>query len=82
MALIKPSKKADIFHSIEPEKVEYKGGDLVDVRNETGLTQTQFGKLCGWTAQNQYKLERPGKHKVFIETANKIIGAVSGQDNT
>ncbi len=68
MALIKPSKK---HFTVD-------GTELAAARNKMGLTQIQFGKLCGWTAQYQYKLELPGDHDIKSHAANKIIGAVSG----
>ncbi|KKN77600.1 hypothetical protein LCGC14_0358750 [marine sediment metagenome] len=67
----------NLFHPIEPEKVKFNGGDLVDERNKLGLTQTQFGTLCGWTAQRQHFLEQPGEHKIELETAKTILKAIN-----
>ncbi len=54
------------------------GTELAAARDRMGLTQTEFGKLCEWTPQRQCFLEKPGEHQITPETANKIIGAVSG----
>ncbi len=66
--LIKPSKK---HFTVD-------GTELAAARNKMGLTQIQFGELCGWSGQSQWKLERLGENPINPEKANKIIGAVSG----
>ncbi|KKK97608.1 hypothetical protein LCGC14_2651050 [marine sediment metagenome] len=69
MTLIKPSKRHFTVN----------GTEFVAARERVGLTQTQFGKLCGWGKSCQCHLEQPGDHEITSDTANKIIGVVSGK---
>ena len=64
----------------------YRGIDLVSARDALGLSQEQFAAKCGWSQQNQSKLELPGiehtltfdmqeafaRSGVYIDTSLKI----------
>ncbi len=57
------------------------GTALVDRRQELGLTQATFARLCNWSQQYQSMLERPGKHEITTNIA-KTIAEIAISENT
>ena len=52
------------------------GDNLYLIRDQLGLTQQEFADQCGWTRENQSKIERLGKHEVPTATAETVLAAI------
>ena len=48
------------------------GAILTKERYSTGLTQSRFAALCGWSQQFQSQLESPELHEIHMDQASVI----------
>ena len=64
------------------QKPEIHGVELTLLRESFDLSQEEFGRLCGWSQQNQNRLEGLEGHEVHVKVVEAIQKAVKETKRT